>query len=101
MLMLTVALGSVLHLRGRQPVTLNGVPEDGVKLWEEGASFLMLKKDSGEALKEYSQYKLEELLKVRTAVGYKSEIEQIAQAIKAKAKEKQPAPDKPAKPEKS
>lgn len=92
-LMLAVATGSILHLPAQQPIVLREVPEDAVTHWENGAHWLMLKKDSAEALAAYSKTKLEELLKNRSAVGYAREIEQIEKALKAKSKEKPQKPD--------
>lgn len=90
-LMLTVAAGSILHLPAQQPYVLREVPEDAVTHWENGAHWVMLKKDSAEALERYSKTKLEELLKIRSGLGYAREIEQIEKALKAKSKTEKPA----------
>ena len=87
---LTVGLGSIIHSSGHKSQVLDGVPENAQELWESGTSFLVLKKDGAELLNDYSETKLKELLKIRTAAGFPAELELIEKAIKGAGKKAAP-----------
>lgn len=92
--LLTVGVGSIIHTTGRKSQVLDGVPDNAQELWESGTPFLVLKKDGADLLNDYSETKLKELLKIRTAAGFPAELELIEKAIKTAGKSAKSIPPK-------
>jgi hypothetical protein len=90
--LLTVKKGAV-RIQDGSSKAINEVPDNAFDLLCEGCTWMVLKNDAVEFLKEKPKEKLEALLKLRKQQGYKSDVEIITKALKS-AKVTKPTPDK-------
>lgn len=90
--LLTVKVGTT-RIQNGSSIPIKEVPENAFDLICEGCTWMILKNEAVEYLKEKPKEQLEALLKLRKQQGYKSDVEIITKALKS-AKVTKPITDK-------
>lgn len=90
--LLTVKPGAT-RIQNGSSIAIKEVPENAFDLLCEGCTWLILKNDAVEYLKEQPREKLDALLKLRTQQGFKSDVVIINKALKS-MKEPKPTTSK-------
>lgn len=94
-IILSVPKGTQLRKGDGSTMILNEVPENALDLIEQGAVYLMFKKEAKDQLKKLSKERLLKILEMRKSQGLKHDVSVLEMALA----EKESAKNKPEPPE--
>lgn len=79
---LKVPLGSVI-IGNNFKIKLKSIPDEAFELWQKGQTEFELTKEGAVLLEKLNTEELKELIKLRTPIGYVSEISILKEVLKS------------------